>query len=71
MTRTPVTAFLKLVNTTVEKKPGLVGDLCAKVVGDCEKFMECRKHEQLAMNLSSCQCMNGYVPNSLRRCRKF
>ncbi len=59
------------VPTKTNRTPGLVGDLCVKVVGDCSKFMECRMNENnLAWNISTCQCLDGYLPDRSRNCRK-
>jgi hypothetical protein len=53
--------------TTKKKSTGLVDDLCVKVIGDCEKYMECKKFTNLALNISSCQCIHGYVKDETNR----
>ncbi len=59
-----------IVTTTTPKKLGLVGDTCLKVMGDCEQFMECRKHDGMLvqMNVSTCNCLSGYKANEKRYC---
>ncbi len=60
-----------LTSTKTTRTPGLVGDLCVKVIGDCSKFMECRMNENyLAWNISTCQCLDGYQSDRFRNCRK-
>jgi hypothetical protein len=60
--------FTTISATTVTKKIGLVGDSCVKVIGDCGKFMECKKHDSFMLNISTCSCMDGYIANSSRYC---
>ena len=57
-----------VTTTTVLKKIGLVGDSCIKVIGDCGKYMECKKHESVMLNISTCSCIDGYITNSSRNC---
>ncbi|RNA36294.1 hypothetical protein BpHYR1_016591 [Brachionus plicatilis] len=56
-------------NDTIVKNQGLVGDFCIKVVGDCSKYMECKKHNSLLSNISTCQCINGFIADSNRTCK--
>lgn len=57
--------------TTTPKILGIVGDACLKVIGDCSRFMECRQQDaSLAFNVSTCQCINGYVADKNRQCSK-
>ena len=70
----PTTKFITttlsttITTTTVTKKDGLVGDNCIKVIGDCGKYMECKKHENVMSNISTCSCIDGYITNSSRNC---
>ncbi len=57
-----------ITTTMMTKKIGLVGDSCIKVIGDCGKFMECKKHENVMLNISTCSCIDGYISNSSRNC---
>lgn len=67
---TKITSFSSLQNYTSTKKLGLVGDVCLKVMGDCSKFMECKKQYGLVSNFSTCQCINGYLVDFDRTCSK-
>lgn len=66
-TTTTLTTALT-TNTTTFKKLGLAGDLCTKIFGDCEKFMECKK-VGVHWNISNCQCIQGYQMDYRRFCR--
>ena len=66
---TKIANYSFLQNTTV-KKLGLVGDICLKIIGDCSKYMECKKQYGLISNFSTCQCINGYIVDSDRTCSK-
>ena len=63
-----------ILSTTVNRKdnstirPGLLGDSCMRIIGDCEKFMECKSFNNYPSNKTSCQCINGYKANMDRRC---
>ncbi len=46
----------------------VVGEPCIKTIGDCEKFMECKKYGNMALNKSSCLCSDGYLVDSERLC---
>ncbi|CAF0796335.1 unnamed protein product [Brachionus calyciflorus] len=55
--------------TTTTKSPGLVGDTCLKVFGDCSNYMECKRQDTLAWNISTCQCKAGYIVDLKRTCK--
>ena len=63
---TTISSTMATTNST-PKSPGLVGDLCSKVFGDCEKFMECKKIG-IHWNISHCQCIAGYQTDEHRHC---
>lgn len=56
---------------TTTKRLSIVGESCIKTVGDCDKFMECKKYGTFWHNKSSCQCSDGYVVDPERHCSKF
>ena len=63
---------LKNVESTKPPTLGLIGDLCVKVVGDCDKYMECRKQNVGAIRVvSTCACMSGYIGDANRQCSNF
>ena len=47
------------------------GDACTKTFGECGEFMECKKYGNIKLNKSSCQCSDGYLPDSDRLCSKY
>jgi hypothetical protein len=55
---------------TTTPKIGLVGDSCIRIIGDCGNYMEC-KTISLNLNISTCQCRNGYTAHFNRECSNY
>lgn len=69
-TTTTSTTTTTTSTTTTTFKIGLVGDHCIRIVGDCGKYMECKKISP-TWNISTCQCRDGYLAGFDRECSKF